>query len=160
MSEELWRAVDDFAEGVLIGEDPVLEQALAASARAGLPPIAVTPSQGLFLNLLLRIHGARRVLELGTLGGYSTIWLGRALPPGGRIVTLEPYPGYAEVARESLAGQGWRTRPRFGSARRPIRWRSSGTVQRSRSTPSSSTPTSSGRPITSSRLSSWCAGAG
>ncbi len=106
MSEELWRAVDDFAEGVLIGEDPVLEQALAASARAGLPPIAVTPSQGLFLNLLLRIHGARRVLELGTLGGYSTIWLGRALPPGGRIVTLELDPGYAEVARENLRRAG------------------------------------------------------
>jgi predicted O-methyltransferase YrrM len=106
MSEELWQAVDDFAEGALIGEDPVLEQALAASAQAGLPPIAVTASQGRLLNLLLRIQGARRVLELGTLGGYSTIWLGRALPPDGRIVTLELDPGYAEVARENLRRAG------------------------------------------------------
>jgi len=106
MSEELWRAVDEFAEGELIEEDAVLAQALAASARAGLPPIAVTPSQGRFLNLLLRIHGARRVLEIGTLGGYSTIWLGRALPPDGRVVTLELDPGYAEVARENLRRAG------------------------------------------------------
>lgn len=106
MSEELWRAVDEFAEGELIGEDPVLADALDASARAGLPPIAVTASQGRLLNLLLRIHGARRVLEVGTLGGYSTIWLGRALPPDGRIVTLELEPSYAEVARENLRRAG------------------------------------------------------
>jgi len=106
MSEELWQAVDDFAEGVLIGDDPVLDEALAASARSGLPQIAVTASQGRFLNLLLRIHGARRVLELGTLGGYSTVWMGRALPADGRIVTLELDPGYAEVARENLRRAG------------------------------------------------------
>ncbi len=106
MSEALWQAVDDFVEAELIGRDAVLEEAAAASERAGLPPIAVTPSQGRFLNLLLRIHGARRVLEVGTLGGYSTIWLGRALPPGGRIVTLELDAGYAEVARENLRRAG------------------------------------------------------
>ncbi len=106
VSEERWRAVDDFIEGALIGEDPVLERALRESARAGLPPIAVTASQGRFLNLLLRIHGASRVLELGTLGGYSTIWLGRALPPDGRILTLELDAGYAAVARENLRRAG------------------------------------------------------
>ncbi len=118
MSEQLWRAVDDFAEGVLIGEDAALEAALAASARAGLPPIAVTASQGRLLNLILRIHGARRVLELGTLGGYSTIWLGRALPADGRIVTLELDPGYAEVARENLrrAGLAEKAEVRVGPA--------------------------------------------
>ncbi len=106
MSEQRWQQVDDFVEGALIGEDPVLDAALAASAQAGLPPIAVTASQGRFLNLLLRIHGARRVLELGTLGAYSTIWMGRALPSDGRIVTLELDPGYAEVARENLRRAG------------------------------------------------------
>jgi predicted O-methyltransferase YrrM len=118
MSEELWRAVDDFVEGALIGEDPVLEEALAASTRAGLPPIAVTPSQGRFLNLLLRIHGASRVLELGTLGGYSTIWLGRALPPDGQILTLELDVGYATVARANLdrAGLAERAEVRVGAA--------------------------------------------
>ncbi len=106
MSEQRWQQVDDFVEGALIGEDPVLDAALAASAQAGLPPIAVTASQGRFLNLLLRVHGARRVLELGTLGAYSTIWMGRALPAGGRIVTLELDPAYAEVARENLRRAG------------------------------------------------------
>ena len=118
MSEQRWRAVDDFIEGALIGEDPVLERALKASAQAGLPPIAVTASQGRFLNLLLRIHRARRVLELGTLGGYSTIWLGRALPPDGRILTLELDAGYAAVARENLrrAGLAERAELRVGPA--------------------------------------------
>jgi predicted O-methyltransferase YrrM len=118
MSEQRWQEVDDFVEGALIGEDPVLDAALAASAQAGLPPIAVTASQGRFLNLLLRIHGARRVLELGTLGGYSTIWMGRALPPDGRIVTLELDAGYAEVAGENLrrAGLAEKVEVRVGPA--------------------------------------------
>lgn len=101
-----WDAVDRFAERHLIGEDPALQAALQASADAGLPAIAVTPSQGKLLHLLARSIGARRILEIGTLGGYSTIWLARALPPGGRLVTLEANPDYAEVARGNLAGAG------------------------------------------------------
>jgi predicted O-methyltransferase YrrM len=106
MTQELWSAVDRYINDHLFGEDPVLDAALAASDAAGLPPIAVTPNQGRMLQLLLRIHGARRVLELGTLGGYSTIWLARALPAGGRLVTLEANPHYAEVARANIAAAG------------------------------------------------------
>jgi predicted O-methyltransferase YrrM len=109
MSQELWSAVDDYIEEHLIGEDPVLEAALADSARAGLPSIALTPAQAKLLHLLARIHSARTILELGTLGGYSTIWLARALPDDGRLVTLELNPDYARVAaanvdRAGLAG--------------------------------------------------------
>jgi predicted O-methyltransferase YrrM len=109
MSQERWSAVDRYIEEHLIGEDPVLEAALADSARAGLPPIALTPAQAKLLHLLARIHGARTILELGTLGGYSTIWLARALPDDGRLVTLELNPDYARVAaanvdRAGLAG--------------------------------------------------------
>ncbi len=109
MSQERWSAVDDYIEERLIGEDPVLEAALADSARAGLPSIALTPAQAKLLHLLARIHGARTVLELGTLGGYSTIWLARALPDDGRLVTLELNPDYARLAaanvdRAGLAG--------------------------------------------------------
>jgi predicted O-methyltransferase YrrM len=102
VSDELWNAVDDYIEERLLERDPVLEAALADSEAAGLPPIAVTPSQGKLLALLVRMHGARRVLELGTLGGYSTIWLARALPAGGRLVTLELDDGFAQVARRNL----------------------------------------------------------
>jgi predicted O-methyltransferase YrrM len=101
-----WREVDEYAERLLIAEDPVLADALAAGRRAGLPPIAVTPSQGRLLNLLARIHGARRILEVGTLGGYSTIWLARALPADGRLVTLELDPGYASLAERNVAAAG------------------------------------------------------
>ncbi len=106
MTQELWSAVDRYICEHLLAEDPVLDAALDASDAAGLPAIAVTPNQGRLLELLLRIHGARRVLELGTLGGYSTIWLARALPPGGRLVTLEANPHYAEVARSNIAAAG------------------------------------------------------
>jgi predicted O-methyltransferase YrrM len=106
MSQETWDAVDDYTEGLLIGADPVLEQALADSNEAGLPPIAVTASQGRLLNLLVRIHGARRILEIGTLGGYSTIWMARALPPDGRLVTLELSPEYAAVASANVERAG------------------------------------------------------
>jgi predicted O-methyltransferase YrrM len=118
MSQPTWEAVDAFTEGLLIGPDPVLEEAVAASAEAGLPPIAVTPSQGRLLNLIARIHGARRILELGTLGGYSTIWLARALPADGRLVTLELNPGYAAVAAANVerAGLADRVEIRVGPA--------------------------------------------
>jgi predicted O-methyltransferase YrrM len=86
--------------------DPALEAAIQAAADAGLPAHGVTPSQGRLLWLLARLQGARSILELGTLGGYSTIWLGRALPAGGRLITLEADPDYAAVAQVSLARAG------------------------------------------------------
>ncbi|MEV5155134.1 O-methyltransferase [Streptomyces werraensis] len=109
MSEaRLWNAVDDYFTGRLLGDDP--DEALAAALResdaAGLPPIAVSPLQGKLLRLLARLQGARRVLEIGTLGGYSTIWLGRALPADGRLVTLEYDPRHAEVALRNIARAG------------------------------------------------------
>ncbi|MGA2453233.1 MAG: O-methyltransferase [Solirubrobacteraceae bacterium] len=109
MSEQLWSEVDSYVEQHVVGEDSVLAAARQASADAGLPPIALTPALGKLLHLLARMHGARRVLEVGTLGGYSTIWLARALPADGRLVTLELNPDYAEVAtanaeRAGLAG--------------------------------------------------------
>ncbi len=103
---ELWSAVDDYIDQHLLGDDPVLEQAQARSAAAGLPAIAVTASQGRLLELLARVQGARTILELGTLGGYSTIWLARALPRDGHLLTLEADPSYAEVARENIAAAG------------------------------------------------------
>jgi len=96
---ELWTAIDQFVGGMLIPPDQVLEAALEASADAGLPPIQVSACQGRLLQLLAQIHGARSILEIGTLGGYSTLWLARALPPGGRLITLEVDPKHAEVAR-------------------------------------------------------------
>jgi predicted O-methyltransferase YrrM len=106
MGLELWTAVDRYAGEHLLGDDPVLDAALADAEQAGLPPIAVTPNQGKLLELLVRIHGARSVLELGTLGGYSTIWLARGLPAAGRLVTLELNSDYAEVARANIARAG------------------------------------------------------
>jgi predicted O-methyltransferase YrrM len=106
MSSELWDEVDRYTAGLLVGEDEVLDQALAASAEAGLPAIAVSANQGKFLHLLVQIHGASRILELGTLGGYSTIWMARALAPGGRLVTLELDPAYAAVAERSIERAG------------------------------------------------------
>jgi predicted O-methyltransferase YrrM len=107
MSQDLWTAVDGYIAGMLVQADPVLEAALEASAAAGLPAINVAPNQGKLLMLLARLQGARSILEVGTLGGYSTIWLARALPPGGRLVTLEASPEYAEVARANLARAGF-----------------------------------------------------
>jgi len=106
-AQERWTAVDRYINERLVPPDPALDAALQASAEAGLPPIAVTPSQGRLLELLARVHGARAILELGTLGGYSTIWLARALPAGGRLVTLEADPRYAEVARANIALAGF-----------------------------------------------------
>ena len=106
MSRERWDAVDAYVEERLIAPDPTLEAALDASERAGLPPIALTPSHAKLLHLIARVHGARTILEIGTLGGYSTIWLARALPPGGRLVSLELRPGYAEIANANVARAG------------------------------------------------------
>jgi predicted O-methyltransferase YrrM len=103
MSQDQWTSVDGYITSLLVPSDPALDAALASSTAAGLPAINVAPNQGKLLHLLARIHGARSVLEIGTLGGYSTIWLARALPPGGKVVTLEADPKHAEVARANLA---------------------------------------------------------
>ncbi|HEV7791189.1 MAG TPA: O-methyltransferase [Pseudonocardia sp.] len=106
MVDERWAAVDNYFGDLMIGEDPVLDAALAASDAAGLPPIAVSPTLGKLLHLLARATGARRILEVGTLGGYSTIWLGRALPAGGHLTSLEAVDKHAEVARSNVAAAG------------------------------------------------------
>ena len=102
-----WTAVDHYLTNKLVPPDAVLEDALAASAAAGLPAINVAPNQGRMLELLARAQGARRILEIGTLGGYSTIWLARALPAGGKLLTLEFEPKHAEVARRNIGRAGF-----------------------------------------------------
>ncbi|MDA8291360.1 MAG: O-methyltransferase [Actinomycetota bacterium] len=104
--QELWSRVDDYLSDLLAPSDEVLDAALGASETAGLPAINVARNQGRMLQVLVAATGARRILEIGTLGGYSTIHLARALPPGGRVVTLERSPRHAEVARENLARAG------------------------------------------------------
>jgi predicted O-methyltransferase YrrM len=106
MSLEQWTAVDDFIDGLLVPPDAALDGALLASTQAGLPAVNVAPNQGKLLMLLAQIHGARQILEIGTLGGYSTIWLARALPAGGRLVTLEADPKHAAIARVNIARAG------------------------------------------------------
>jgi predicted O-methyltransferase YrrM len=101
-----WAAVDRYLDALLAPSDAVLDAAIAAGAAAGLPPHEVTPSQGKLLQLLARLAGARAILEIGTLGGVSAIWLARALPPGGRLVTLEADPKHAQIARANLARAG------------------------------------------------------
>jgi predicted O-methyltransferase YrrM len=103
MSEKVWDAVDDFIAGHLVEDDPALQAALEASEAAGLPSINVAPNQGKLLMLLARAIGARKILEIGTLGGYSTIWLARGLAPEGRLVTIEADPDYAKVAHANIA---------------------------------------------------------
>ena len=98
MTQERWSAVDDYAAGLLSPHDPTLEATLSASEDAGLPEIQVSPPQGKLLYLLARSIGAKTILEFGTLGAYSTIWLGRALTKGGRLVTLEADPDLAKAA--------------------------------------------------------------
>src|SRR5688500_16454719 len=96
------REVDAFIEDKLLARDPALEAALRSNAEAGLPAIDVSPAQGKQLQLLARMMGARRILEVGTLGGYSTIWLARGLPEEGMLVTLELEPHHAEVAATNI----------------------------------------------------------
>src|SRR6266487_4953547 len=106
MTQEQWTAVDRYLADLFVPPDPALEETLRASAAAGLPAINVAPGQGKLLHLLARAQGAKAILEIGTLGGYSTIWLARALPAGGRLITLEADPKHAEVARENIARAG------------------------------------------------------
>lgn len=106
MNKEQWTTVDDYIVNLFHPADPVLEATLVDSTAAGLPEIAVSPVYGKLLTLLARAIGARRILEIGTLGGYSTICLARALPPGGQLITLEFNPLHAEVARANIARAG------------------------------------------------------
>ena len=106
MAEDQWTEVDQYFSGELLAHDPVMESALAACGEAGLPAISVSPNQGRFLQILAQVAGARAILELGTLGGYSTIWLARALPAGGNLITLEVDEKHAEVARQNIARAG------------------------------------------------------
>jgi len=105
-SEEGWERIDAWLAGLFAPADPALEAAARASREAGLPSIEVSPVQGKLLLLLARLQGARRILEIGTLGGVSTLWLARALPEDGRLVSLEIEPRHAEVARHNLARAG------------------------------------------------------
>ena len=118
MPEQVWADVDDFFTEHLLPADDVLRTVLETNVAEALPPIAVTPPQGKLLHLLARACGARRILEIGTLGAYSTIWLARALPPGGRVITLEIDPHHADVARRNLerAKLGDRVEVRIGRA--------------------------------------------
>jgi predicted O-methyltransferase YrrM len=106
VSQEQWTAVDHYFTELLLPADPVLDAALTTNASAGLPPHDVSPPQGKLLHLLARIQGARTILEIGTLGGYSTIWLARALRAGGRLTTLEIDPARAEIARGNVRRAG------------------------------------------------------
>jgi predicted O-methyltransferase YrrM len=103
MTEQTWTAVDTYLSNLYIPRDPALEAALESSNVAGLDPINVSPIQGKFLHILAKSHAAKNILEIGTLGGYSTIWLARALPANGRLVTLEASPKHAQIARANIA---------------------------------------------------------
>lgn len=119
MSEAAWSAVDSYIDASLLADaDPIFEQVLRANAAGGLPAIDVSPAQGKFLNLLVTISGAKRILEIGTLGGYSTIWMAKALPADGRLVSLEFAEKHAAVAKDNLARAGLldRTEVRVGAA--------------------------------------------
>jgi predicted O-methyltransferase YrrM len=106
MNENLWTKVDAYLVDLLLPSDSALDEALAESTAANLPPIAVAPNQGKLLELLARMQQSRRILEIGTLGGYSTIWLARALPTDGSLVTLELESKHAEVARKNIDRAG------------------------------------------------------
>lgn len=102
VTQQQWTAVDEYITEMLVPSDPILDAVLQSSEAAGLPPHNVSPTQGKLLYLLARLHSAKSILEIGTLGGYSTIWLTRALPVGGRLITLEYSPKHAEVASENI----------------------------------------------------------
>ena len=123
MDKELWTNVDEYLVSILAPTDASLEAALVDSAAAGLPQINVAPNQGKMLELLARIRGSRRILEIGTLGGYSTIWLARSLPDDGLLITLEIEPRHAEVARINVdrAGVGPLVEIRTGPAAETLR---------------------------------------
>jgi caffeoyl-CoA O-methyltransferase len=106
MTDNQWTAVDRYITDLFVPPDPALDAALQSTAEAGMPLINVAPNQGSLLHILALAQGARNILEIGTLAGYSTIWLARALPPGGRLITLEADPKHAEVARANIARAG------------------------------------------------------
>src|SRR5262245_45071070 len=106
MSQEQWTEVDRYLAGLFAPDDAAVDAALRDSAAAGLPSIHVSPNQGKLLHLLAKALGASNILELGTLGGYSAIWLARALPAGGQLVTLEIDPKCAQTARANIARAG------------------------------------------------------
>ncbi len=118
MSQDLWNGVEEYLSDLLVRPDEALDAALKASDAAGLPQIAVAPNAGKLLHLLARAMGARRILEIGTLGGYSTIWLARALSAGGRLITLDFDAKHTEVARANIerAGLGHLVEQRLGLA--------------------------------------------
>jgi predicted O-methyltransferase YrrM len=107
MTQELWTLVDDYITNLFIPQDPATTDALAASDAAGLPSISVAPNEGKLLMLLATICGARKILEIGTLGGYSTIWLARGMASGGKLITLDANPIHADVARNNIARAGF-----------------------------------------------------
>lgn len=119
MTQELWTAVDNYIVETLHPADDILEAAVRAGDEAGLPSIQVSPPQGMFMSLLAKVHGARRILEIGTLAGYSTIWLARALPDDGELLTMEIDPKHAEVATSNIqrAGLAKKVRVLTGDAR-------------------------------------------
>ena len=106
MNQKVWAAVEQYLDKMLIPPDPALKESLAAAAKAKLPAIQVSSVQGKMLHLMALMIGARKILEIGTLGGYSTIWMARALPEGGRLITLEADPKHADVARRNFARAG------------------------------------------------------
>src|SRR5947209_15658564 len=118
MSQELWTAVDAYLNEHLLAPDPILDEVLRANAAAGLPSIDVAPNQGKLLHLLARLSRAKLILEIGTLGGYSSIWLARALPPDGKLITLEANLKHAQVAQANFerAGVSNRIEVRLGPA--------------------------------------------
>jgi len=115
---DTWRRVDTYLTELLVGHDPTLDRAVEDQNEAGLPAIEVAPVNGKLLHLIARMSGARRVLEIGTLGAYSTIWLARGIPEGGRVITIEAEPHNAEIARANLdrAGVGDKVEIRLGRA--------------------------------------------
>jgi predicted O-methyltransferase YrrM len=122
MSQSTWNKVDEYLTQTMIPDDPILRAALAANAAAALPEIDVTPTQGRFLQFLARIHQSKRILEIGTLGGYSTIWLARALPNEGKLITLEVDPHHHAVASANVvsAGLGHIVELRLGPAAKSL----------------------------------------
>lgn len=122
MDRATWTAVDNYLNGLLLPNDEVLEGVLADSSGAGLPPISIAPNQGMLLQLLARSKGAEAILEIGTLGGYSAIWLARSLPPGGRLTTIELEPERAHIAHQNLerAGLAEKVEIRVGNAAREL----------------------------------------
>lgn len=119
MTQQLWTSVDDYITQLFVQSDPIMQETLAASETAGLPSISVAPNEGKLLMLLAQLCGARNILEIGTLGGYSTIWLARGMVSEGSLITLEANPKHAEVARLNIARAGFtdRVEVRVGPAR-------------------------------------------